>query len=213
MAIEAPDLKADSARANIPDLLSELKAVRDSTEELYLLLDHIWRNRDELEGLLSAVPQSDMEEREDEIIVCCHCDASPPSLGAAIRAGWTDFQYDRNANWNYSAICPDCRRKNVDDTSYDRRQPRTAAATTGTDEEITPVRSDEVAETIACARCDADAPESLAAALQEGWTDLCRADGQTWNYLGLCPTCQAEEQARNKQQDEETPDEQKRLFA
>jgi hypothetical protein len=56
-------------------------------------------------------------------------------------------------------------------------------------------RSDEVAETIACARCDADSPPSLAAALQEGWTDLCRDDGAGWNYLGICPKCQAQEHA------------------
>ena len=54
-------------------------------------------------------------------------------------------------------------------------------------------RADEIPETIACARCDADSPESLAAALQEGWTDLCRDDGPGWNYLGVCPVCRAQE--------------------
>ena len=54
-------------------------------------------------------------------------------------------------------------------------------------------RSATVPETLACARCDADSPPSLAAALQEGWTNLCRDDGRGWNYLGVCPQCQAEE--------------------
>ena len=70
-------------------------------------------------------------------------------------------------------------------------------------------QSDAISETIACARCDADSPPSLAAALQEGWTDLCRDDGLGWNYLGVCPQCRAEEIAES----EAKPDEQKRLFA
>ena len=52
-------------------------------------------------------------------------------------------------------------------------------------------RANEIPETIACARCDADSPASLAAALQEGWTDLCRDDGPGWNYLGICPRAYA----------------------
>jgi hypothetical protein len=54
-------------------------------------------------------------------------------------------------------------------------------------------RSDELPETIACIHCDADSPASLATALQEGWTELCCDDGPGWNYLGICPACQAEE--------------------
>jgi len=72
-------------------------------------------------------------------------------------------------------------------------------------------RSDEVPETIACARCDTDSPQSLSAALQEGWTDLCRDDGPGWNYLGVCPECQAQENAVPQPEDTEA-DEQKRLF-
>ena len=62
------------------------------------------------------------------------------------------------------------------------------------------IHSNEISEVIACAYCDADSPESLAVALQEGWTNLCRDDGQGWNYLGICPTCQADE---NKSPDDE----------
>jgi len=72
-------------------------------------------------------------------------------------------------------------------------------------------RADEVPESIACARCDAASPESLAAALQEGWTDLCRDDGEGWNYLGVCPECRAQE---DQVPESEAPEaeEQKRLF-
>ena len=73
-------------------------------------------------------------------------------------------------------------------------------------------RADDIPETIACARCDVDSPLSLAAALQEGWTDLCRDDGAGWNYLGLCPECQARENEIPEPQGSE-PDKQKHLFA
>ena len=73
-------------------------------------------------------------------------------------------------------------------------------------------RSDEVPESIACAHCDADSPPSLAAALQEGWIDLCRDDGAGANYIGVCPECQAQELA---EAEPEAPqiDSQTQLFA
>jgi hypothetical protein len=71
-------------------------------------------------------------------------------------------------------------------------------------------RSDAVPETIACARCDVDSPPSIAAALQEGWTDLCRDDGPGWNYLGVCPECRAQEQADDEKLRKADP--QARLF-
>ncbi len=54
-------------------------------------------------------------------------------------------------------------------------------------------RGEEIPESIACAHCDASSPPSLSAALEEGWTDLCCDDGPGWNYLGICPECQAQE--------------------
>jgi hypothetical protein len=113
-------------------LIDELKAVRDSVEELYLLLDHIWRNRQELHDILEA---------ED----------------------------------------------------------RLESAQGG----------EHVPETIACAWCDVDSPDSLAAALEEGWIDLCCDDGAGWNYLGVCPECQAKDRGEAVEQ----PHEQKQLFA
>lgn len=59
-------------------------------------------------------------------------------------------------------------------------------------------RADQVPETVACAHCDADSPDSLAAALQEGWTRLQRDDGTAWNYLGVCPHCQEREVSEEK---------------
>ena len=73
-------------------------------------------------------------------------------------------------------------------------------------------RSDEVPETICCAHCDTDSPESLAAALQEGWTQLQRDDGRAWNYLGVCPNCQVQEDQMAEQKERQA-DAQKNLFA
>src|SRR5689334_19747276 len=48
--------------------------------------------------------------------------------------------------------------------------------------------SEQIAESVHCFECDAQM-DSLAKALQNGWTELCRDDGESWNYLGLCPAC------------------------
>lgn len=57
-----------------------------------------------------------------------------------------------------------------------------------------------IPESVSCEQCDAGM-DSLAEALREGWTDLCRDDGTSWNYLGLCPQCQeAEAQKEQRMQ-------------
>ena len=163
---------------------------------------------------------------EDESVACGQCNALQPSLAAAVRQGWTDFRCDDGGEWRYLAVCLDCRKKRAEDD----RQRATLAAEMGLTpgqvqqavaEEVTTVvglrriekntRSDAIPETIACSRCDADSPASLAAALQEGWTDLVRDDGAGWNYLGVCPECQAEERA-SRQQETPPPDPQQQLF-
>ena len=72
----------------------------------------------------------------------------------------------------------------------------------------------QIPETLACANCDVDSPSSLAAALQEGWTRLCRDDGSGWNYLGVCPSCQEEEREEERRARERASEEedQKGLF-
>jgi hypothetical protein len=52
-----------------------------------------------------------------------------------------------------------------------------------------------IVESIACASCDVDSPPSLAAAVEEGWQELTKDDGPSWNYLGQCPACLAQEDA------------------
>ena len=52
-----------------------------------------------------------------------------------------------------------------------------------------PIISTMPPEIIACSDCDVPSPVSLAAALQEGWTELAPHRGEHWNYVGLCPDC------------------------
>ena len=47
MATKADHL-ADKIETSAEGLIEELHAVRDSVEELYILLDHLWRSRQEL---------------------------------------------------------------------------------------------------------------------------------------------------------------------
>lgn len=52
------------------------------------------------------------------------------------------------------------------------------------------------AETIACAECDIDSPDSLAAALNQGWIRLQQDfEGLGHNYLGICPDCSKKEES------------------
>ncbi len=134
MTLDASSDSGDKMEMTKLGLIDELKAVRDSVEELYVLLDHIWRNRKELYDILEEIAEDRTESSQE---------------------------------------------------------------------------GESIPETIACAWCDVNSPDSLAAALEEGWTDLCCDDGPGWNYLGVCPECQAQEneKAKNKEKD------QRRLFA
>ena len=220
------DRLTDTVEHSANDLICELQAVRDSVEELYILLDHIWRNRDELRDILAGLSETNVE-CDDDTIACDHCDAGAASLAAAVREGWKDLQYDDGPDQEYLGLCPDCVRKQVEqerlaatgtqmrltEGQIDQAKAEGVASELGLRRIEKNTRADEVPETIACARCDVDSPESLAAALQEGWTDLCRDDGPGWNYLGICPDCQAQENAAPAAEAEEKPKPQKRLFA
>jgi hypothetical protein len=206
MPPKTPEHTADVRKPTGPDLVGELRVVRESVEELYLLLDHVWRNRNELYDLLSPDAEEGAEGHDRQIVACCHCDTLLPTLATAVREGWTDFQLDNGRDWNYLAICADCQTRKA---QHDQLQP-TIAPLAANPRKTT--RSDDIPETLACARCDVDSPASLAAALQEGWVALCRDDGIGWNYLGICPECQAQENAAANQGVSQTED-QKRLFA
>jgi len=228
------DQLAHTIETSADELVGELKAVRDSVEELYILLDHVWRNREELHEILAGIIEKRTEE-SNEVTCCVHCDAFHPTLADAVKAGWTSLQHDPADGWDYLGICAHCQRDEVERERLAQQERTQDLESTGRDMGLTPeqiqqakaegvttelglrrieknTRSDAIPETIACARCDVDSPPSFAAALQEGWTDLCRDDGAGWNYLGICPECQAQEKqaAEPDQQLEEDP--QKQLF-
>lgn len=223
MPADDGDRLADSIETASTDLIAELKSVRDSVEELYVLLDHIWRNREELHDIMAGLLEERAEQSEDDQTVACRqCDALQASLAGAVQQGWTDFRCDDRGDGTYVAICHDCQEKHDQRTTLAAQmglaptQIRQAVA-----EDVTTAvglrriekntRADDVPESISCARCDADSPPSLAAALQEGWIELCRDDGPSWNYLGICPECQAQDRQTPLPESEQA-DEQGRLF-
>ena len=55
MPLDDTDRLAGSIETASTDLIGELKGVRDSVEELYILLDHIWRNREELRDIMAGL--------------------------------------------------------------------------------------------------------------------------------------------------------------
>lgn len=71
--------------------------------------------------------------------------------------------------------------------------------------------AEDVPESVTCMTCDAQA-DSIAEATAEGWTDIERHDGLSWNYLGTCPDCvRAEYEERERLQCND-PASQKELF-
>jgi len=144
------------------------------------------RSIDELASGIHALAQV-LEERRTEIMTevrgqiaetcfCTSCEATITGLANALRAHWSCLLDDEgNERGNFAGHCGSC----------------TEAV-------------EDVPETIACASCDADSPESLAAALKEGWTRLQRDEGAGWNFLGVCPTCKIEQDATNQPTKPET---------
>lgn len=54
---------------------------------------------------------------------------------------------------------------------------------------IRPPPCPDVPFVLACAHCDADSPDTFEQAIQQGWIEIERNDGFSWNYLGICPSC------------------------
>lgn len=80
-------------------LFEEIQALRDSVEELYLVLEHALRNREEIFDLIGREPVS-----------CVTCDGEQSSLSEAVREGWSQFQPDGEA---FEGRCPDCNNADV----------------------------------------------------------------------------------------------------
>lgn len=58
MGTDSADHQANPPQTPATNLIAELGSVRDAAEELYILLDHIWRNREELRDMLANLVES-----------------------------------------------------------------------------------------------------------------------------------------------------------
>lgn len=97
----------------VESLLAEVKALRDGTEELLILLSHIWQQRDDLRFKLSTIFTGCGREVVEETLACYECDTeSPPSLAQALVDGWIDLQLAAAADVgvNFAGWCPACQR-------------------------------------------------------------------------------------------------------
>lgn len=86
------------------ELVSELRHVAeeippltDSVDSLYLLLQHVWQNREEFLDLLNGY--SERTTVRCERCSCC------PALADAISDGWKDVRKD---DGEYRGLCPPC---------------------------------------------------------------------------------------------------------
>jgi hypothetical protein len=98
---ENPSNKAEA-------FLEELRTTRVSVEELYLVLDHLDHDREEIRDLLQ------LNGAEGEVVCCARCDADASRLSEAIGSGWTNLQHDPTDGWDYLGICPDCLREEME---------------------------------------------------------------------------------------------------
>ena len=101
------------------------------------------------------------------------------------------------------AVCSGCQRKRImhaegRGSAVTQQMQQSAAGEIADILNMGDSEGDEIPESIACVHCDVDSPPSLAAAVEEGWSRLERDDGSGWNYLGICPECQAEELAADQ---------------
>jgi len=98
MTLDASTDSANKMEMTRPGLIDELKAVRDSVEELYLLLDHIWRNRQELHDILEAATEDRLEsarggERLPETIACALCGGPHKAHSVAQSVMWRQTRF------------------------------------------------------------------------------------------------------------------------
>jgi hypothetical protein len=100
---QAPELN-ENLLSDLSHLVNEVKGLRDSVEELYVLLDHVWRNRDELHEVLNGLRIAEPEEVKN--IACIACHAIENISGAeALHRGWKEVGEEEEG---YAGLCPAC---------------------------------------------------------------------------------------------------------
>jgi len=109
------------AEARHEQLVGEIKALRDSVEELYLVLDHLWRNRNELRDLLNSNHAPIETYGIPENLCCADCNARIGSLAEALQEGWSELARDDTGDWSYLGVCPRCLEQQLADGEPDSR--------------------------------------------------------------------------------------------
>jgi hypothetical protein len=106
-------------------LIDEIKALRDSSEELLILLEHIWQNREDVRFNVSVVVTDHGREAMDESLCCYECNVdSPDSLAQALHDGWIDLsRADQEYSANYVGWCPGCQQSHDTDERCLNTQP------------------------------------------------------------------------------------------
>jgi len=93
--------KQEEIAAELRHVAEELRPLTDSVDSLYLLLQHVWQNRDELFELLNG-----FSERTS--VRCERCSSSP-TLTEAVTDGWKELRNEEGKFWG---ICPPCHEAN-----------------------------------------------------------------------------------------------------
>ncbi|MFN0019444.1 MAG: hypothetical protein ACKVP0_14355 [Pirellulaceae bacterium] len=107
--MELPNRVASDLRI----IAENIEPLRDAVEQLHILLEYVYRNREELASLLRPQSEPVILSTGEEVpfalsCACCHAD-SPLSQADAIAAGWTGIEEDpEGRSWNYLGLCPGC---------------------------------------------------------------------------------------------------------
>jgi hypothetical protein len=94
----------------VRQITEEIRPLTDSVDSLYILLQHIWQNREEFLDVLSdarAIEQA--PDLPDEIVFCTACEKTVIGVAQALRRGWQCIMDDEgNERGNYAAMCQQC---------------------------------------------------------------------------------------------------------
>lgn len=89
----------DALRIEIRHIAEEIRPLTDAVDSLYILLDHVWRNREEIFEMMHGYSA---EERDT--IRCERCSEST-DLGDAITDEWKNLRNEAGRFWG---LCPNC---------------------------------------------------------------------------------------------------------
>jgi len=91
--------RGEALASELRHIAKEIRPLSDAVDSLYLLLQHVWQNRDELFELLHGVA-----EEERDTIRCERCPQST-SLLEAVRDGWKELRDEDGTLWGRCELC------------------------------------------------------------------------------------------------------------